>query len=114
MAEALRLAKKGLFTVRKNPRVGCVIVREGDIIGRGYHAKAGQPHAESNALADASGPIDRSTVYITLEPCTHVGKTPPCTEALIAAKVARVVVAVPGPEPAGQRQGPCLLAPARH
>ena len=99
MAEALRLAKKGLFTVRKNPRVGCVIVREGGIIGRGYHAKAGQPHAESNALADASGPIDGSTVYITLEPCAHVGKTPPCTEALIAAKVARVVVAVQDPNP---------------
>lgn len=99
MAEAFRLAEKGLFSVRKNPRVGCVIVRDDNIIARGYHARAGGPHAEIDALAHATESVDRATVYVTLEPCAHEGKTSPCTEALVQAKVGRVVAAIQDPNP---------------
>ena len=109
MAEALRLAKKGLFTVRRNPRVGCVIVRESTIIARGCHTLAGQPHAEINALRNAPKPLDNATVYVTLEPCAHAGKTPPCTEALVAAKVARVVAATQDPNPLVNGKGLAFL-----
>lgn len=99
MAEAFRLAEKGLFSVRRNPRVGCVIVRDQSIIARGYHARAGGPHAEIDALANAAGSVDRATAYVTLEPCAHEGKTLPCTEALVEAKIARVVAATQDPNP---------------
>ena len=89
MSEALAEAQKALYLPNPNPRVGCILVKEGQEIGRGYTQRVGGPHAEVQALADAKArgfdPIG-STVYVTLEPCNHVGRTPPCVEALIAAK----------------------------
>ncbi len=99
MAEALRNARKGLFTVRINPRAGCVIVKQGKIIGSGYHAYFGQNHAEINALNNATDNVENATVYVTLEPCSHEGKTPPCVESLVAAKITRVVAATKDPNP---------------
>ncbi len=98
MARALQLAERGLYTTEPNPRVGCVLVRDGEIIGRGYHLRAGEGHAEVNAIADA-GDATGATAYVTLEPCSHTGKTPPCCEALIVAKVVRVVIAMTDPNP---------------
>ncbi len=98
MARAIQLAKKGLYTTDPNPRVGCVIVKDDNIIGEGWHAKAGLDHAEIAALKntrDAAG----ATVYVTLEPCSHHGKTPPCSAALIKAGVDRIVAAMPDPNP---------------
>jgi diaminohydroxyphosphoribosylaminopyrimidine deaminase/5-amino-6-(5-phosphoribosylamino)uracil reductase len=100
MDRALELAARGLFSTTPNPRVGCVIVREGRVIGEGWHERAGEAHAETRALADAAsrGESARgSTVYTTLEPCNHVGHTPPCSEALVAAGVARVIFAMRDP-----------------
>ncbi len=91
MTRALELAERGRFTARPNPVVGCVVVRDGETIGEGWHVRAGEGHAEVNALADA-GNARGATVYVTLEPCTHHGRTPPCTDALIKAKVGEVVV----------------------
>jgi len=99
MAMALRLARKGLFTTDPNPRVGCVIAGPDAIAGVGWHEKAGGPHAEIVALRDAGGAASGMTAYITLEPCNHHGRTPPCTDALLAAGIARVVVACPDPNP---------------
>lgn len=101
---AIELAGKGLYTASPNPRVGCVLVNDGVVIGQGFHLKSGEGHAEVNAIADAraSGHGDAvagSTAYVTLEPCSHTGKTPPCTEALINANVASVVVAMVDPNP---------------
>lgn len=96
MMRALELAERGRFTARPNPVVGCVVVRDGEIIGEGWHARAGEGHAEVNALADA-GNARGATVYVSLEPCTHHGRTPPCIDALIKAKVAEVVVAALDP-----------------
>jgi diaminohydroxyphosphoribosylaminopyrimidine deaminase/5-amino-6-(5-phosphoribosylamino)uracil reductase len=98
MQLAIDLAEKGLYTASPNPRVGCIIVRNGQIIGRGYHVRTGQAHAEVNAIADA-GNVEDATVYVTLEPCSHTGRTPPCSDALITANVARVVVAMADPNP---------------
>ena len=98
MAEALRLAAQGLFTTAPNPNVGCVIVSSnGALVGRGYHAQAGTPHAEVHALRQAGNKAAGGTAYVTLEPCSHFGRTPPCADALIAAQVARVVVAMQDP-----------------
>ncbi|WP_231883005.1 bifunctional diaminohydroxyphosphoribosylaminopyrimidine deaminase/5-amino-6-(5-phosphoribosylamino)uracil reductase RibD, partial [Oleiphilus sp. HI0132] len=91
MAEALRLANKGVYTTQPNPRVGCVLVRGGQIVGRGWHKKAGTGHAEVNALAEAGGLAQGSTAYVTLEQCRHFGRTPPCAKALIDAQVSEVV-----------------------
>ena len=94
MAHALALALRGLETATPNPRVGCVLAKNGETIGEGFHARAGEAHAEINALADARtrGRDPRgATAYVTLEPCNHTGRTPPCTDALIAAGVTRVV-----------------------
>jgi len=100
MARALALAECGLYTTSPNPRVGCVIVRDGRIVGEGFHARAGELHAEVNALHDGAEQSPRgATVYVTLEPCAHFGRTPPCVDALIAAKPARVVIAMADPNP---------------
>ena len=103
MARALRLARKGIMTVSPNPAVGCVITRGETIVGEGWHQRAGEPHAEVNAIRAAGEHVKNSTVYVTLEPCSHHGRTPPCAEALIAAGVSRVVFGMkdPNPEVAG-------------
>ena len=97
MSRALLLAKNGLYTTAPNPNVGCVLVKDGEIIGEGWHEKAGEPHAEINALKQAGNNAEGATAYVTLEPCCHQGKTPPCSDALIKAKVARVVAAMIDP-----------------
>jgi len=104
MRRALQLAARGRGYVEPNPLVGCVIVRDGKAIGQGYHRRFGGPHAEVEALRRCRGSLRCATVYVTLEPCCHFGKTPPCTDALIAAGVGRVVVAMrdPGPAVAGR------------
>lgn len=100
MQRALRLAERGLYTTDPNPRVGCVIVKDGRVVGEGWHQRAGGPHAEILALQQAGKQAEGSTVYVTLEPCSHFGKTPPCADALINAGVARVVAAMQDPNPA--------------
>lgn len=97
MAEALRLAAQGLFTTQPNPRVGCVIADGERVVGRGFHARAGEPHAEVHALAAAGAEAHGATAYVTLEPCAHHGRTGPCADALLRAGVARVVVACEDP-----------------
>ncbi len=99
MARALRLARRGLFTTAPNPRVGCVIAHGDEVVGEGWHERAGGPHAEVVALERAGGRARGATVYVTLEPCSHHGRTPPCADALIEAGVARVVAAVADPSP---------------
>jgi len=99
MARALQLAARGLFTTTPNPRVGCVIVNEGRVVGEGWHERAGTPHAEIHALEQAGEAARGATVYVTLEPCSHHGRTPPCAEALVNAGVARVVAAMRDPNP---------------
>lgn len=99
MARAIRLAAKGRFTTHPNPRVGCVLVRDGQIVGEGFHVRAGEGHAEVNALRMAGDQAIGATAYVTLEPCSHHGKTPPCAEALVQAGVARVVSAMVDPNP---------------
>lgn len=100
MQQALELAAEGLYTTMPNPRVGCVVVRDGEVVGRGAHLRAGEPHAEIHALRAAGALARQADVYITLEPCNHHGRTPPCSEALLAAGVRRVVVAMRDPNPA--------------
>jgi len=104
MARALELARKGVYSTHPNPRVGCVIVRDGETVGEGWHVQAGGPHAEVHALRQAGDRARGATAYVTLEPCSHHGRTPPCADALVAAGVARVVVAMqdPNPQVAGQ------------
>jgi diaminohydroxyphosphoribosylaminopyrimidine deaminase/5-amino-6-(5-phosphoribosylamino)uracil reductase len=99
MALALRLARRGVYTAHPNPRVGCVIVNAGEVVGAGWHRKTGEAHAEINALAAAGDQANGGTAYVTLEPCSHHGKTPPCVEALIEAGVARVIAAMGDPNP---------------
>jgi diaminohydroxyphosphoribosylaminopyrimidine deaminase/5-amino-6-(5-phosphoribosylamino)uracil reductase len=99
MARALQLAERGLFTTHPNPRVGCVIVRGEEIVGEGWHQKAGGPHAEIHALQQTGEQARGATAYVTLEPCSHHGKTPPCADALIDAGIARVVIAMQDPNP---------------
>ncbi len=108
MIEALQLARKGLTTTDPNPRVGCVIVKQQAVIGRGWHRRAGEPHAERLALADCAdgdGLARGATAYVTLEPCSHTGRTSPCADALVAAGVKRVVIAMQDPNPLVAGQG---------
>ncbi len=104
MARAFELARKGRFTTTPNPNVGCVIVNNGEIVGEGFHVKAGGPHAEVHALRMAGERARGATAYVTLEPCSHHGRTPPCADALLAAGISRVVAAMqdPNPEVAGR------------
>jgi diaminohydroxyphosphoribosylaminopyrimidine deaminase/5-amino-6-(5-phosphoribosylamino)uracil reductase len=99
MARALALAAQGLASAHPNPRVGCVLVRAGQVLAEGWHQRAGGPHAEAAALANLQGSAAGATAYVTLEPCNHHGRTPPCSEALIEAGIARVVYAVGDPTP---------------
>jgi diaminohydroxyphosphoribosylaminopyrimidine deaminase/5-amino-6-(5-phosphoribosylamino)uracil reductase len=113
MRRALDLAARGLFTTTPNPRVGCVIVREGRVIGEGWHERAGEAHAEVRALADAQSRSETTrgaTIYVTLEPCNHTGRTPPCTDALLAAGIARAVIAMRDPNPVAGRGAERLAA----
>lgn len=112
MARALQLAERGLWTTAPNPRVGCVLWRAGEIVGEGWHEKAGEPHAEVHALRAAGERARGATAYVTLEPCSHHGRTPPCAEALIAAGVSRVVAAMVDPNPLVAGRGLALLAAA--
>jgi diaminohydroxyphosphoribosylaminopyrimidine deaminase / 5-amino-6-(5-phosphoribosylamino)uracil reductase len=99
MQQALLLAEKGRYSTRPNPAVGCVIVKEGRLLGEGWHPKAGEPHAEVFALRQAGSQAQGATAYVTLEPCSHFGKTPPCADALVVAGVTRVVIAMQDPNP---------------
>lgn len=99
MARALQLAERGLYSTDPNPRVGCVLVRDGEVVGEGWHMRAGEPHAEVHALRAAGERGRGATAYVTLEPCAHHGRTPPCADALIEAGVARVVAAMSDPNP---------------
>ena len=112
MARALRLAERGLYTTHPNPRVGCVLVSDGEVVGEGWHRRAGEPHAERNALAAAGGRARGATAYVTLEPCSHQGRTPACSEGLIEAGVARVVVAMQDPNPLVSGRGIAALRAA--
>lgn len=105
MAQALKLAAQGLNTTRPNPRVGCVIVKDGQCVGEGWHQRAGEPHAEVHALKQAGHLAQGATAYVTLEPCSHYGRTPPCADALLKAGISRVVTAMQDPNPLVAGQG---------
>lgn len=109
MAKAIQLAQQGLYTTQPNPRVGCVVVKDGQIVGEGFHARAGQPHAEVFALRQAGSQAQGATAYVTLEPCAHYGKTPPCANALVASGVARVVIASLDSNPLVAGKGQAIL-----
>lgn len=100
MARALALAERGLYTTTPNPRVGCVIVKDGEIVGEGWHEAAGLPHAEVHALREAGPRARGAAMYVTLEPCSHHGRTPPCADAVVEAGVGRVFAAMQDPNPA--------------
>jgi diaminohydroxyphosphoribosylaminopyrimidine deaminase / 5-amino-6-(5-phosphoribosylamino)uracil reductase len=110
MRRALALAEKGLFTTTPNPRVGCVLAQGEQVVGEGWHEKAGGPHAEARALLQASAAAKGATAYVTLEPCNHHGRTPPCSDALIKAGVGRVVAAMRDPNPDSNKGGDALAA----
>ncbi|AUH66158.1 bifunctional diaminohydroxyphosphoribosylaminopyrimidine deaminase/5-amino-6-(5-phosphoribosylamino)uracil reductase RibD [Paracoccus zhejiangensis] len=112
MAHALRLARRGLGNVWPNPAVGCVLIRDGHVVGRGWTQPGGRPHAERVALDQAGALARGATAYVTLEPCAHHGRTPPCAEALVAAGVARVVSAMTDPDPRVAGRGHAILRAA--
>lgn len=112
MARALQLARRGCYTTHPNPRVGCVVVNGGRIVGEGYHVRVGEPHAEVHALRAAGEAARGATVYVTLEPCSHYGRTPPCARALIDAGVRRVVIAMVDPNPQVAGRGVSMLREA--
>jgi diaminohydroxyphosphoribosylaminopyrimidine deaminase/5-amino-6-(5-phosphoribosylamino)uracil reductase len=105
MARALRLAERGAYTTRPNPMVGCVVARKDKVVGEGYHVRAGEPHAEAFALRQAGEKARGATAYVTLEPCAHQGRTPPCADALVAAGITRVVAASSDPYAAVDGEG---------
>ena len=109
MSHALRLAEKGKYTTHPNPRVGCVIVKNQQIIGEGFHVKAGEPHAEINALRMAGEQAKGATAYVTLEPCSHTGRTPPCASALINSGISHVITAMQDPNPLVAGSGLVML-----
>jgi diaminohydroxyphosphoribosylaminopyrimidine deaminase/5-amino-6-(5-phosphoribosylamino)uracil reductase len=112
MALALQLASKGRHTVHANPMVGCVIAREGEILAQDYHREFGKGHAEANALAQMNNQANGATMYVTLEPCSHHGKTPPCAEAVINSRVSKVVIATLDPNPLVAGTGAQMLKDA--
>jgi diaminohydroxyphosphoribosylaminopyrimidine deaminase/5-amino-6-(5-phosphoribosylamino)uracil reductase len=112
MARALTLARRGLYGTDPNPRVGCVLVRDGAIVGEGWHERAGEPHAEAIALEEAGKKARGAITYVTLEPCCHYGRTPPCTDALLKAGIARLVAAMPDPNPQVAGKGLAILRDA--
>ncbi len=112
MARALALARRGLYSTDPNPRVGCVLVKDGHIVGEGWHERAGEPHAEAIALDIAGARARGATAYVTLEPCCHHGRTPPCTDALLSAGVARMVAAMRDPNPQVAGRGLDILRAA--
>lgn len=112
MARALTLARRGLYTTDPNPRVGCVLVKNRRLVGEGFHARAGEPHAEIHALNDAGSAAKGATAYVTLEPCSHQGRTGPCSQALIDAGVKRVVAAMQDPNPLVGGRGFAMLRKA--
>jgi len=112
MARAVELARRGLYSTHPNPRVGCVILRDGQVVGEGWHVRAGESHAEVHALRQAGDKARGACAYVTLEPCSHHGRTPPCAEALVQAGVARVVAAMQDPNPQVAGRGLARLAAA--
>ncbi|MFY8328548.1 bifunctional diaminohydroxyphosphoribosylaminopyrimidine deaminase/5-amino-6-(5-phosphoribosylamino)uracil reductase RibD [Pseudoalteromonas sp. ZZD1] len=112
MSRAIELAKRGRFTTTPNPNVGCVLVKDGNVVGEGFHQLAGQGHAEVNALAMAGREAKGATAYVTLEPCSHFGRTPPCAEALKNAGVSKVIAAMVDPNPQVAGKGLAILADA--
>jgi len=112
MGRALELAERGLYTTTPNPRVGCVLVRDGQVVGEGWHERTGEAHAEAHALGAAGDRARGATAYVTLEPCSHFGRTPPCATTLIEAKVARVVTAMQDPNPLVAGKGLEVIAAA--
>lgn len=109
MAHALRLARRGLYGTSPNPRVGCVLVRAGRVVGEGWHERAGSPHAEIHALNQAGAAARGATAYLNLEPCAHTGRTPPCVQALIAAGISRAVISMTDPNPLVSGRGRAAL-----
>ena len=109
MLRAIQLAKKGEGWTNPNPMVGAVIVKDGRIIGEGYHKKCGELHAERNAIASLTESAEGATIYVTLEPCCHYGKTPPCTEAIIEQKIKKVVIGSRDPNPKVAGKGAQIL-----
>ncbi len=112
MAQAIRLAERGMNSTHPNPRVGCVLVRDGAVVGEGWHEWAGGPHAEVLALRDAGDAARGATAYVSLEPCSHYGRTPPCVDGLVAAGVSRVIAAMTDPNPLVSGKGMEILAAA--
>ena len=112
MRRAIELAKKGRGWTNPNPMVGAVIVKNGRIIGEGYHEKCGELHAERNAIASLTESAGGATLYVTMEPCCHYGKTPPCTEAILEQKIARVVIGSRDPNPKVSGKGARILREA--
>lgn len=112
MSLAITLAQQGKFSTSPNPRVGCVLAHGAQIVGQGFHVKAGEPHAEVHAIRQAGAAARGATAYVTLEPCSHYGRTPPCAEGLIAAGVKRVVVAMQDPNPLVAGKGLAMLQKA--
>ncbi|HAG96346.1 MAG TPA: bifunctional diaminohydroxyphosphoribosylaminopyrimidine deaminase/5-amino-6-(5-phosphoribosylamino)uracil reductase RibD, partial [Gammaproteobacteria bacterium] len=109
MGKALELARRGLFSTRPNPRVGCVVVKNDKVIAEGWHQKAGDHHAEVYALMHAGADASDATLYVTLEPCSHYGKTPPCARSVAKAGLKRVVIAMRDPNPLVAGQGIAYL-----
>ena len=112
MRRAIELARQGQYSTKPNPNVGCVIVKDGVVVGEGFHPKAGQPHAEVFAMRQAGEQAHGATAYVTLEPCAHYGRTPPCAKGLVEAGVAKVVVACPDPNPLVAGKGVQILKDA--